>query len=233
MRPIAVTEIVSFSARDRSPPMISMPYCFAASAYPSSNSSAFSSAHFGSASASNAYAGAAPIAARSERFTARLLRATKRSGVARVKSTSSTSMSVVNTCPSMTAASSPMCGENSSRALATSCASFTETLHRHDRNQRTLEALFRVDDAFEEEPRRRRGGRPRLALRVQSRPDVVGRDVAAPDFDKVGDQLAHHLPEKVRGGDAHENQLAVLHELAALEDDDARVFFLQPLVRER
>ena len=95
MRPIAVTLIVSFSAREKSPPMISIFHSRAASAYASSISSACCSAHSGSASESSAYDGTAPIAAMSERFTARLLRAMNRGAIARVKSTSSTSMSVV------------------------------------------------------------------------------------------------------------------------------------------
>ena len=47
-----------------------------------------------------------------------------------------------------------------------------------------------------------------------------------------GDELPHHLPEEVRRGDAHEDQIAVSHDLAALDDDDAGVFFRQAAVGE-
>jgi hypothetical protein len=71
---------------------------------------------------------------------------------------------------------------------------------------------------------------PRFAFRAESSRETAL--VAAADLDEERRQLAHHLPEKVRGGDAEENEIAGTHELAALHHDDARVFFLQPFVGE-
>ena len=120
MRPAAVIATTSFSARERSPPMISMPYRAAAAAISRMKDSM--SAHGGAPSATTAHAGVAPIAATSERFTARLLRAVKRIGIARVKSMSSISMSVVMTRSPMTAASSPARGNIRLRCSTMSCS---------------------------------------------------------------------------------------------------------------
>ena len=123
----------------------------------------------------------------SERLMVRLLRAMSRSGIARVKSTFSTSMSFVMTCPPMTAASSPVAERaRGSRAIEIRVRSSPD--HRHDRLQRPVERLAAIDDRFEKQSGRRRGRLDVSRARIEPCRQLARRAFAAPDLDQERDR---------------------------------------------
>ena len=108
--PSAVTLMVSSGPRVVSPPTRSTPWRSASAKKPRANAASQASSTAGSASASVAQRGAAPIAARSERFTASALWPSARGSAPGRKCRPSTSMSVV------TASSRPASGRSSAQS---------------------------------------------------------------------------------------------------------------------
>src|SRR5262245_5089181 len=100
-------------------------------------------------------------------------------------------------------------------------------------HEREVAPVAFVEDALQEQARRRRG-QPRRHVRVltEEARDVADRERAPSDLDQHADDAAHHLPHEVRALDAHEDEVARVRDLEPF-DADLGGLLLRVVVGER
>src|SRR5262245_50948399 len=96
----------------------------------------------------------------------------------------------------------------------------TRYVERRRGANRLVERLARVPHAIQEQSRRRRSETRREWRRLDEKlPRLLGFQVATAHFDQNADDSPDHLPEEVRSLNRNEHELAVLHDLHPIDED--------------